>query len=247
MSQLAHWIKILLTLCLAILAVLFLLQRKLVFYPGHRSDTNGLTPWTSQGRIIGFAHTVAHPGNIWLLLHGNAGQAADRVYALSCFSDADSVYILEYPGYGARAGSPGKASFDLAAQEAYRLLRKTYPGISVCVVGESIGSGPASMLAKMVPPPEKLVLITPFDTLVNVARHHFPYIPAGLLLLDRWNNRAALQGFSGKLEIYGALDDQVIPLRHADALAKSHRGAVFHQIPGGHNDWSQGGRVKIRN
>jgi uncharacterized protein len=247
MNQLAHWIKILLTLCLAILAALFLLQRKLIFYPSHRPETNGLTAWNSEGRIIGYARAVAHPGNVWLLLHGNAGQAADRVYALSCFSDSDSVYILEYPGYGARAGSPSKASFDLAAQQAYRLLRSKYPGIPVCVVGESIGSGPASMLAKMVPQPDKLVLVTPFDTLVKVARHHFPLIPAGLILLDRWNNIEALQGFSGKLAIYGALDDQVIPLRHASALAKSHPGTVFHQIPGGHNDWSQSGLVKIRN
>jgi hypothetical protein len=239
--------KILLTILITLLAVIFAFQRKLLYHPSHRPETNGLAAWTLDGRLVGYSRKVARPRNIWLFTHGNAGQAADRVYALQCFSDSDSVFFLEYPGYGSRPGSPGKASFNAAAEEAYLWLRKTYHDLPVCVIGESIGSGPASALATLEHRPDKLVLVVPFDNLASVASDHFPLIPAGLLLLDRWDNVETLKGYSGKVEIFGAVDDQVIPVRHAKILAGSLPQAVYHEIPGGHNDWSQIGAVKIRN
>lgn len=247
MMQSIRWLEILLAILIVLLAVIVVFQRKMLYYPSHRPETNGLAPWTIGGRLIGYARTVDNPKNVWLFTHGNAGQAADRTYALHCFSDADSVFIMEYPGYGNREGSPGKASFDAAAEEAYRWLRKTYPNIPVCVVGESIGSGPASSLAGLEKPPDRIVLVVPFDNLASVAREHFPLIPAKLVLFDRWDNVEALKGYTGKLDIYGAIDDRVIPIHHARTLATSLPRAIFHEIPGGHNDWSQSGMVKIRN
>ena len=247
MKLLIPWLKIALTIVISLLTVVTVFQRKLLYYPSHRPDTNGLGAWQIDGRLVGYARKVDNPGNVWLFTHGNAGQAADRAYALQCFSASDSVFILEYPGYGNREGSPSKASFNSAAEETYQWLRRAYPNIPVCVIGESIGSGPASSLTRLEKQPDKLVLVVPFDNLASVARDHFPLIPAGLVLLDRWDNVEALKGYSGKLEIYGAIDDQVIPIRHARTLARLLPTAVFHEIPGGHNDWSQGGVVKIRN
>jgi len=206
-----------------------------------------LAPWLHQSRLIGFCRAVDSPKNIWLMLHGNGGQAADRVYALPAFSNRDSVFILEYPGYGSREGSPSMPSFNAAAKEAYEALRAQYPNTPVCVVGESIGSGPACALAGSARPPDKLVLIVPFDTLANVASDHYPFLPAKLILRDNWNNLSALRHYEGPLEIYGARDDQVIPISHAKALAESRTNAVFHEIDGGHNDWSRDARVMIRN
>ncbi|HXE96273.1 MAG TPA: alpha/beta hydrolase [Dongiaceae bacterium] len=247
MKQLAIMIKIMLTMLITLLAIVFAFQRKLLYYPSHRPETNGLSTWTVDGRLVGYARKVARPRNIWLLIHGNAGQAADRIYALQCFSDSDSVFILEYPGYGSRPGTPGKTSFNTAAEEAYLWLRRTYTDIPVCVAGESIGSGPASHLARMGKQPDKLVLVVPFDNLASVAQDHFPLFPAGLFLLDRWDNVEALKGYSGRLEIFGAINDEVIPVRHARTLAGALTGAKYHEIPGGHNDWALTGAVRIRN
>jgi uncharacterized protein len=247
LKHIIRWIQIALAVYLALLIVIVVFQRKMLYYPSHSSQTNGLTAWMINNRLVGYARIVDNPKNVWLFTHGNAGQAADRAYALQCFSDSDSVYILEYPGYGNREGSPGKASFDSAAGEAYRWLRKAYPNIPVCVIGESIGSGPASSLLKLEKQPDKLVLVVPFDNLASVVRDHLPLVPAGLVLFDRWNNVEAIKKYPGKLEIFGAIDDQVIPIKHARNLAKSLPTALFHEIPGGHNDWPQSGAVKIRN
>ncbi len=247
MKILLRWLIFFASIFIALIAVVFVFQRKMLYFPSHRQETNGLSTWTIDGRLVGYARLVENPGNVWLFIHGNAGQAADRTYALPSFSTSDSVFILEYPGYGSRPGSPGRTSFDAAAEEAYRWLRKTFPNTPVCVAGESIGSGPASSLARLDVKPDKLVLVVPFDKLTSVAKDHMPLIPVGLILLDRWDNVEALRGYSGKVEIYGASDDRIIPVRHAINLAKSLPNAVIHEIPGGHNDWSLRGMVRIRN
>jgi pimeloyl-ACP methyl ester carboxylesterase len=225
-----------------------LIERKLLFYPTHhRPSDNILTPWIKNGEIIGYSRTVASPKNVWLMLHGNAGQASDRSYAIPSFSTSDSVFILEYPGYGNRKGAPSKDTFNRAAKEAYLLLRETYPNIPVCVVSESIGSGPASSLAGLIPPPNKFVLIVPFDRLSSVADDHFPAVLVSLLLRDNWDNVAAFSHYKGPIDIFGAEGDTIIPVKHAKALAASIPSSKLAIIGGGHNDWSYEDRVKIRN
>ncbi|MDR4505954.1 MAG: hypothetical protein MRK01_14370 [Candidatus Scalindua sp.] len=68
-----------------------------------------------------------------------------------------------------------------------------------------------------------------------------------LILKDNWDNVAALSNFKGPVEIIGAENDTVIPVRHAKALAAAIPGSKLSIIDGGHNDWSYESRVKIRN
>lgn len=223
------------------------IERKFLFHPTHQPHNNSLTPWIKNKKVIGYTRKVESQKNVWLVLHGNAGQASDRLYVIQCFSSNDSVFILEYPGYGDRKGLPSKEAFNQAAKEGYLFLRKTYPNIPVCVVGESIGSGPASFLTSLPQKPDKLVLIVPFDSLSLVAEDHFPSILVHLILKDNWDNVEALSNFKGPLEIFGAKADTVIPVRHAKALAAAIVGSKLTIINGGHNDWAYSDQVKIRN
>jgi uncharacterized protein len=225
--------------------VLYFRQRAMLYFPSHALRSSQLTPWVDGGHVIGYCREVPNARAIWLMMHGNAGQAADRDYALHCLSAQDSLYVLEYPGYGARAGSPSWESMNRAASEAYRLLRARNPRTPVCVLGESIGSGPACALAGETPAPDKIVLVVPFDSLENVAAGHFPFLPVRLMLRDRWDNGAALQSYAGPVQIFGAIDDEIIPIKHAKALASHLPQAQFTAIAGGHNDWSDDGKVQI--
>jgi len=233
-------------LYLVVVAIVFFGQRSMLFFPtrGHRST--GLAPWIEGGRTIGFCREVPNARTIWLMMHGNAGQAADRDYVLRCMADDESLYVLEYPGYGQREGSPSRASIDQAASEGYRFLRSRHPATPVGVVGESIGSGPACALAREPVAPDKIILVVPFDTLARVAARHFPFLPVKLMLLDRWDNVESLRPFAGPVSIFGASDDGIIPIEHARELARRAPQAQFIVISGGHNDWSHGGEVRIR-
>lgn len=239
-------IAILCVLYLAVVALIYFRQRSMLYFPTHFSGNSELTPWSEGGRLIGYCREVARPRTVWLMMHGNAGQAANRDYVLSCMAEDDSLYVLEYPGYGQREGVPSLQSLNQAASEAYEILRSRYSNTPVCVVSESIGSGPACALAREKRPPDKIVLIVPFDSLVNVASGHFRFIPVRWIVRDAWDNVEALRQYTGPVDIYGAIDDAIVPIKHAEALAKQIPGARLVRIEGGHNDWSERGQVKIR-
>jgi uncharacterized protein len=248
-----RFMKIMLSIgvALAILYVLiillvYLLQRSMLYFPSHRQVSSRLMPWSDGLSIIGYCRNVPKPQAIWLMMHGNAGQAADREYVLNLMAETDSLYVLEYPGYGARPGRPTRESMNRAASEAYQLLRACNPGIPVCVLAESIGSGPACALASEKMPPNKIVLAVPFDTLASVGAERMPFLPVRLLLRDGWDNVQELKEYKGSVEIYGAIDDLIIPIHHARTLAGAVQHATFIALKCGHNDWSQMEQVKIQ-
>ena len=226
-------------------------QRSLLYFPTHEvgeeaASASGLTRWLINGAYTGYAHRVENPRRIWLFMHGNGGQAATRSYMLHCLSPLDSIYILEYPGYGDRPGKPSQQSFNHAALIAYRAPVSAYGASKICVLGESLGSGPASFLATTENPPARIVLVVPFDVLEDVAQEKFPYLPVGLIMLDRWNNIDALKSYQGRVDIYGAKFDQVIPVAHARNLARSVPGAHYHEFDGDHG-WANGNQVDLSN
>jgi uncharacterized protein len=222
-----------------------MLESTFLYYPTHSAADHGLHAWFAGQRLIGYSSPVDSPRMVWLMFHGNAGQASDRGYIRQNMADTDAVFIMEYPGYGLREGTPSMALINAAAMEAYALLRTTHPGIPIGVIGESLGSGPACYLCSLPDPPARAVLIVPFDNLASVASEHFPFLPVGLLLRDKWDNVAALSHYPGRVEIYGALQDTVIPVHHARQLAHALPRATYHEVNCGHNDWSSRGIVKI--
>jgi hypothetical protein len=237
---------ILLVLYLALVTVVFFCQRSMLYFPTHLAPSTKLAPWLDGKRMIGYCREVPNARAVWLMLHGNAGQASDRDYVLSRISNQDSLYVLEYPGYGARDGHACLGSINQAAAEAYHVLRSQNPNASVCVLGESLGSGPACSLAQEKMPPDKIVLVVPFDNLASVASEQFYFLPVHLLLHDAWNNVETLRHYNGPVDIFGATGDTIIPIAHAKSLAKQIPGAHFAAIAGGHNDWSWNDQVKIR-
>jgi hypothetical protein len=221
-----------------------MLEGAFLYFPSHSVGQSNLPEWTVDGRPIGFSRTVADPKTIWLIFHGNAGQASQRGYLVDCLPGTDSVYVMEYPGYGIREGTPSMKSINAAAVEAYAVLRRTYPGLRIGVLSESLGSGPASYLCSLPNPPSRAVLIVPFDTLLSVAKEQIWFLPVSLLLRDKWDNVACLSKYPGRVDIYGAAQDRVIPVAHARNLAKSLRGAAYHEVPCGHNEWADLVRIE---
>ena len=231
---------------IVVVLFVFVFQRSLLFFPTHTNVPTRLKPWTDANRTIGFCREVPNAGTIWLMTHGNASQAADRDYVLSRMCDQDSLYVLEYPGYGSREGRPCLESINQATAEAYRILRSQNPNTPVCVLGESIGSGPACSLAREEAPPDKIVLVVPFESLASVASARFFFLPVRFLLLDNWDNVEALRDYAGPVDIYAATCDEIIPVEHAKTLATKIPGARFTAISGGHNEWSLNEQVQIK-
>lgn len=223
-----------------------MLEGSFLYFPTHEPNRSRLTEWRVDGNCAGYARIVAAPRAVWLVFHGNAGQASDRQYIVDLLPADACVYILEYPGYGLRPGEPSMAAINAAACRAYSALRTTHPILPVNVLGESLGSGAASFVCSQPNPPDRLVLIVPFDNLLSVAKQQISFLPVTLLMRDKWDNVKALSGYRGPVDIFGALQDNVIPVDHARALAKSIPQARYVELPGGgHNDWSQQPQARI--
>ena len=160
-----------------------------------------------------------------------------RSYLLEEVAEQTTVYVLEYPGFGDRPGKPSLQNINQAALDAYRWIQAEHPELPIGLIGESIGSGPASYLGTVSPAPDKIALLVPYDQLYRVAAKHMPMLPVKWLLRDKWDNITTLRDYAGPIEVYAAEDDEVIPVERAKALAAALPQARLILMPGGHDSW----------
>jgi pimeloyl-ACP methyl ester carboxylesterase len=224
------------------------LQRKLLYFPTkipadsviQAAAGQGFIPWkNSSGQIIGWKipSNGAATGSV-MIVHGNAGCAIGRDYLAQPVHDAAAVdvFVLEYPGYGAREGSPSKKSLVAAAEEAFQLLSTNSPKY---VVSESIGAGVACELAKNHPQEVAgLVLFVPYYNLASVAQRQMWFLPAYFLLLDRFNPEECLKSYHGPVKFVVAGADEIIGPASGIRLADGYHGPKDLQVFAGahHND-----------
>jgi pimeloyl-ACP methyl ester carboxylesterase len=223
-------------------------QRKLLYFPTKLSNAEanllaaeeGFIPWENgAGEIIGWRIPAngAPTGSV-LIVHGNAGCALNRNYIARPIHDAGAVdvFVLEYPGYGARPGSPSQKSWLAAGAEALSTLPNDKP---IYLVSESIGTGVAAYLAGTHSPEVVgLLLFVPFDNLASLAQSKMPLLLPYFFLRDRYDPAAWLKDYRGPVKIVLAGRDEIIPPKFGQRLFDSYAGPKARQIfpDEGHND-----------
>jgi pimeloyl-ACP methyl ester carboxylesterase len=149
------------------------------------------------------------------------------------------VFAMNYRGYGDSGGSPSeRALFADALQEFDYLAANTQVDAQrITVIGRSLGTGVAAYAAAN-RPAVSAVLITPYDSIVNLARSVFHLIPVGLILAHRFESiRFARSARQPCLALLAEHDD-VVPEVHTRRLMEAWGGKfdVLH-IPGSdHHD-----------
>ena len=145
-----------------------------------------------------------------VLYHGNAGSACDRDLYANLFTQAGYGYIIvEYTGYSNDSQTPTHDAVKDDVKNVIEYLEGENIE-NVSVAGESIGSGVASYHTSL-QPPERLVLISPFTDLHDVARNRFWFYPTSLLVDNAFDNQTALQNYAGEILIVHGDNDSVIP------------------------------------
>jgi len=244
-------VQILLTLlAFYVLLALFitLAQRRFIYLPTKLSPQmaevlareRGFTPWRNAvGGIIGWHLPVQRtPAASVLIAHGNAGSALNRGYIaepIHALGGID-IFVLEYPGYGSRDGSPSMGSFLAAAEEALPLLPTDRP---VYIVAESLGAGVAAHLAKR---HESrvfgLLFFAPYADLAAVGQRQMPIFPVKLLIRDRFLPSKWLENYRGPVKVVLAEADNIIPARFGQKLYDNYKGPKSIEVirDAGHND-----------
>jgi pimeloyl-ACP methyl ester carboxylesterase len=238
-------------LYVVLFAGLTLAQRRLLYYPCRRSIASseklaagaGSQIWrNTAGQFIGWkrmSQRTPAQGQV-LILHGNSGCAVDRMqYADGLQSVAAlDVYILEYPGYAGRGGSPSQRSLFAAGTEAMQQLGGE---CRVYLIGESLGTGVAAYLAGTHPQEiSGVFLISPYNNLTAVARHHLPIFPVKLMLWDKYSSDLYLKAYHGPLGVLLAGKDQVVPTDFGRQLFEGYEGPkkLWEFFEAGHHDVS---------
>lgn len=146
------------------------------------------------------------------------------------------VFVMEYPGYGARRGSPSLKSLLAAGGKGFASLPTNMP---IYVVSESIGAGVAAHLAKAHPQEVAgMVMFVPYDNLASVAQSKMPLLLPYFFLRDRYKPAEWMKDYRGPVTMVVAGSDEIIPPKSGQRLFDSYAGPkTLQMIPDArHND-----------
>jgi len=175
--------------------------------------------------------------DVVLYFGGNAEDVGAIRGSLRDWLPARAAYLVAYRGYGASDGAPAQDLLFADALALYDDVAARHPGARIAVIGRSLGSGVAAHVAAR-RPVEKLVLVTPYDSLANVAGAHYPWLPTRWLVTERFDSVQWLHDYRGPVLVIRAERDEVIPAANTDRLVESLNPApqVLVVRGAGHND-----------
>jgi len=197
-------------------------QRELLYFPQVTRTEAGTTDFSlRRDGVVLRGWALDRDGGDPILYFGGNAEAVERNRdAFARWFAGRSVYLLAYRGYGASDGQPGEAALQADALAFYDAVAARHPGRPVDLIGRSLGSGIAAYVVAH-RPVARLVLVTPYGRMADVAAAHYPWLPVRRLLRERYDSIAALREFRGPVLILRAGRDAVVPPSSTDDLIAS--------------------------
>ncbi|WP_201315014.1 alpha/beta hydrolase [Dyella sp. EPa41] len=215
---------------------LYLGQRQQVYHPEASWQVRQAPDFELLHDGVKLRGWVMNPGRGKALLYfgGNGERVEDSRADLARWLPDRTVYLVAYRGYGASEGTPGETAL---VGDALALFDQLAPHFSsIAVLGRSLGSGVAVQLAAR-RPVERLVLVTPFDSLVRVAAGYFPWVPVNALMRERFESWRYAGAIRCPVLVIQAEQDEVIPAVRTKALVRAFGQPPMLQVvaDAGHN------------
>ena len=240
-------LKILVPVILVGLGLLYFFQDALIFFPQPTLEMNrtqfeshayqvthagvDLRGWYVRGTVTAEKPLLVYYG-------GNAEEVSVNLADLDRFG-AGAYLFMNYRGYGDSGGRPSQAALcrDAVHILDHVLRREKIPREDVVLMGRSLGSGVAVHVAAQ-RKVRGVILVTPFDSLTNVARHHYPIFPVRLLLKHPFDSRTLAPAIRTPALVLIGSRDEVIPNESSVNLASAWGGPVETVVieGAGHND-----------
>jgi pimeloyl-ACP methyl ester carboxylesterase len=212
-------IRVLALVYLGLCAVLFFFQRSFIYYPQPSADNRDTTV---AARVL-VPVLPKERQRALIYLGGNAEDVSLNMLSFSVAFPDSEIYLLHYRGYG---GSSGRPSENALFADALTLFDEVHAKHSeVEVVGRSLGSGVAVYLASL-RPVTRLVLVTPFDSLQDLAASQFPYVPVRWLLLDKYESGKYAPKVKAPTLIIAAEHDEIVPRASSELLVSRFKGGL---------------------
>jgi uncharacterized protein len=221
---------------LGLCAALFAFQRSLIYFPQPGVMDSSPSTWRLPVSGADLRITIRpHDGPHALIYFGGNGEGVS--WNLPIFSAAfpdHAIYLLHYRGYGGSSGTPSEAAIQQDALALFDRVHAEHP--TVVLIGRSLGSGVAIRVAGE-RPVSRLILVTPYDSLQELAARRFPYVPVSWLLRDKFESWRHAPKITVPTLVLAAERDEVIPRSSTEQLLKRFAPGVatFKVLPGSHN------------
>jgi pimeloyl-ACP methyl ester carboxylesterase len=170
--------------------------------------------------------------------HGNGEDLAGQAWLVRAMRLAGiGAYAVEYPGYGwAKGQTLSEDSIYAAAEVALKHLQTklAVPRDAIVLQGQSLGAGVAAEMARR-GYGAKLVLVSPFTSMVDMAALVAPFLPVRWLVRDRYETLRKAPALALPTLVIHGTSDEVIPFEMGRRVAENLPRAEFVTIPDGHH------------
>ncbi|MGF1703502.1 alpha/beta hydrolase [Photobacterium makurazakiensis] len=211
-------ILVTLVVCYALFALTFCsLQRQFLYFPQLASDVYGEmnTSFVVDGaELFGWVLNEGQPKAL-IYYGGNAESIEANIPFFNAVIPDYTIYLIPYRGYGNNAGTPTEKVLYSDAVQIFQSVKSKHDSISL--MGRSLGSGIATYVAanRQV---DKLILVTPFDSIENVAKDIYWMFPVSWMIKDRYRSSDRVKDITAQTYIFIAEEDRVIPRARTDQL-----------------------------
>lgn len=228
-----EWLVVAVILALGLPAAAWLAQDRMIFYPQPVASTAHLPARAAPFEVIAADGTVlrgwiargaAAPAPAVIYFGGNAEEVSWTL-ADARWPREWSIVALNYRGYGESGGKPGEIALLADGLAIFDAVAATggIDATRIATFGRSLGTAVATHVAAS-RPVAAVVLVSPFDSLAAIGRHHYPWLPVSLLLRHRFEAATdAARCRMPLLAIVGA-DDTIIPVERSRALYDAWAG-----------------------
>ena len=218
---------------------LYVQQRSMLYFPAPAMSNVQAQAFELSSDGLQLKGWVVNPGNSNALIYfgGNAEQIEWNVPEFQSIFPNTTVYLLPYRGY---SGNPGAITEENLYPDALNLFDTIKPKYkSISLIGRSLGSGVATYVATK-RSVDKLILVTPYDSIVNVAQGKYAIFPVSLLIKDRFDSAERAANIKAKTLIMLAENDKVILRSNTENLIRhfKQKPVVILFKSAGHNSIS---------
>jgi pimeloyl-ACP methyl ester carboxylesterase len=212
---------------------LFIFQRSFIYFPppvaaswAHVTSTLAV-----PGAMVKVSERPRRGQKAVIYLGGNGEDVSASLPTLDNAFPDHALYLLHYRGYTGSSGSPTEQALVSDALTLYD--RITIDHDEIVVVGRSLGTGVAVQVASS-RKVKKLVLVTPFDSLQELAVQQFPYFPVRWLLKDKYESWRYAPRITAPTLILAAQQDEVIPAWSTELLmSRFKKGTASKKVISG--------------
>jgi len=220
MKSVLSFLLVLATAYLGVCIYLFLSQRSMIYFPvGENSNDSAMDlRFDTGGTEVKVWRIGEMSDHAVIYFGGNAEDVALTIPDFEGRFPGYTVYLVNYRGYGGSDGEPAEEAIYNDAMFLYDYLKPRFESVSI--IARSLGTGVATFVAAQ-RKVRQLVLISPFDSLADVAKAHFGFFPVSLLLHERYDSLARADRIRARTLIILAGDDEIIPRGNSMRLVEA--------------------------